>query len=362
MRKRNQIILTVVVVVILGDVGLGFYWNVEPAPLPAPQTKQKVGVASTTELIDSIETLLNKPGGFLSNDVMPPGVLMDNIPSWEYGALIQLRDFAYLMRNQFSRPQAQSVRDDDLALAVPKLNISRKSWLFPRAETSYSEAADYLKRYRARLEGKEGPEAYFLNRPNNLDLWLQVVSRRLGGLTQELAQVGGVSSSLELFRGPNPIQPQRQLPPGGDPPVSSTEGLENLFPVASLPNQDPAQPAEPPPSASHDAEAEARQRLNHPYLLADNYFYRARGAAWALLNLCRGIEIDFHDQLAQKEALDSFRFLEQTLEASQKTLTTPIIMSGDYFSLLPNHPLTLAAFLASANATVINIRRMLIAD
>ena len=361
MRKRNRIVLTIIVVVILADVGLGFYWNVEPDPLPAPKANRNVGVASTTELIDSIETLLDKPGGFLSNDVMPPGVLMDNIPSWEYGALIQLRDFAYLMRNQFSRPQAQSVRDNDLALAFPRLSISRKSWLFPRAETSYSEAADYLKHYRARLEGKEGPEAYFLNRPNNLDLWLQVVSRRLGGLTQELAQVGGVSSSLKLFRGPNPIQPQEQLQPGGDPPVSSTEGLENLFPVASLQNQNPAQSGEPPPNAMQPG-AEAQQRLNHPYLLADDYFYRARGAAWALLNLCRGVEIDFHDQLAQKEALDSFKFLEQTLEASQKTLTTPLIMSGDYFSLLPNHPLTLAAFMSSANATVINIRRMLIAD
>ena len=32
-------------------------------------------------------TLLNKPGGYLSNDRFPPGVLLDNIPSWEYGVL-----------------------------------------------------------------------------------------------------------------------------------------------------------------------------------------------------------------------------------------------------------------------------------
>ena len=30
-------------------------------------------------------TLIEKPGGFLSNDVTPPSTVLDNLPSWEFG-------------------------------------------------------------------------------------------------------------------------------------------------------------------------------------------------------------------------------------------------------------------------------------
>lgn len=36
--------------------------------------------------------LLNKRGGYLSNDIMPPWVFLDNVPNWEFGVLAQVRD------------------------------------------------------------------------------------------------------------------------------------------------------------------------------------------------------------------------------------------------------------------------------
>jgi hypothetical protein len=357
--RTKRLIVWLVIVLVLVIIGVGFYWNIEPNPLPLPKGQDRaLGVATTTQLIDSIETLLDKPGGYLRNDVMPPGVFMDNIPSWEYGALIQLRDFTHILRNQLSRPQAQSVRDDDLAHAEPRLNVSSTSWIFPRAESSYQQAADYLKHYRLRLEGKAAPQAYFLNRTRNLDLWLQIVSRRLGSLTQELAQSGAEEGSLSLFRARRVPLPQESLRLQENPPPSQNQTPPPTGPgETSTPQTDNA----PPQGEAGQGNAQQKQ-LSYSWLQADNYFYRARGAAWALLNLCRGIEVDFHDQLVEKEALDSFQFLEQTLEASQKAMTSPIVMSGDYFSVLPNHPLTMAAFMASANSTVINIRRLMIAD
>jgi len=53
-----------------------------------------VGSATTVALITVAKTLLNKPGGYLSSDVSPPGIYLDNIPSWEFGALVQVRDLA----------------------------------------------------------------------------------------------------------------------------------------------------------------------------------------------------------------------------------------------------------------------------
>ncbi len=71
---------------------LGFYWSGEPAAFSVQQsTAQKlalvgndyvVGSTTTVALITVAETLLNKPGGYLSNDISPPGLYLDNIPNW----------------------------------------------------------------------------------------------------------------------------------------------------------------------------------------------------------------------------------------------------------------------------------------
>ena len=36
------------------------------------------------------------------------GLYLDNIPNWEFGALVQVRDFARAFREDFSRSQSQS--------------------------------------------------------------------------------------------------------------------------------------------------------------------------------------------------------------------------------------------------------------
>ena len=74
------------------------------------------GYATVDTLIRVTSTLLDKPGGYLRNDVLPPGVWLDNIPSWEYGVLVQVRDLAKVLRNDYSRSQSQSIEDPDLAL------------------------------------------------------------------------------------------------------------------------------------------------------------------------------------------------------------------------------------------------------
>ncbi|MGL4613819.1 MAG: DUF2333 family protein, partial [Shewanella sp.] len=108
------------------------WWSVEPDAL-TPQDltvtdKNVVGYATTTSLILTVETLLDKQGGWLSNDVMPPSILMDNMPAFEYGALEQARDLALIMRKEFSRSQSQSAADKDLGEAQSKLNIDHTSW------------------------------------------------------------------------------------------------------------------------------------------------------------------------------------------------------------------------------------------
>ena len=87
-------------------------------------------------MIDVSETLIDKPGGYLSNDITPPGIFLDNMPAWEVrcagnGAR------PVLMRKDFSRSQSQSIENPYLTKAHPKFNMDHKSWALPSSESSY---------------------------------------------------------------------------------------------------------------------------------------------------------------------------------------------------------------------------------
>ena len=89
--------------VILGLVLLGWYWSQEPQSFNPKSDKPLVtGVATTSTLIRIVDTVLAKPGGYLANDLIPPGVWTDNMPNWEFGVLVQVRDLSKAMREAFS--------------------------------------------------------------------------------------------------------------------------------------------------------------------------------------------------------------------------------------------------------------------
>ena len=112
------------------------YWSNEPAQLSplelagdaedAGENSGFIGSASIAALINVAETLLTKPGGFLSNDIMPPGVYLDNIPNWEFGVLVQVRDFSRAFREGFSRSQSQSTEENQQKV------ISNLYWELPK--------------------------------------------------------------------------------------------------------------------------------------------------------------------------------------------------------------------------------------
>lgn len=64
--------------------------------------KNVAGYATTTSLIMTVETLLDKQGGWLSNDVMPPSIFMDKYARLWVWRLEQARDLALIMRKEFS--------------------------------------------------------------------------------------------------------------------------------------------------------------------------------------------------------------------------------------------------------------------
>jgi hypothetical protein len=271
---------------------------------------------TTVETLKSVAgTLLNKPGGYLSNDRFPPGIFLDNIPSWEYGVLVQVRDLTRALRKDFARSQSQSAEDADLAKAEPRFNFDNKSWMLPSTESEYQEGINSLSRYQARLSDPNQKNALFYARADNLNNWLGDVGTRLGSLSQRLsASVGRVKLNSALKT--ESLQP-------GQVPVVDEEVVET------------------------------------PWMQIDNVFYEARGQAWALSHLLRAIEVDFADVLAKKNATVSVRQIIRELEAAQEPVWSPMILNGSGYGVLANHSLVMANYISRANAAVMDLRQLL---
>ena len=300
-------------------VVLGMYWS----PMPklfwvneyVDDQRTVVGFSTTDTLIRVAETLLDKRGGYLSNDVMPPGVWLDNMPNWEYGVLTQVRDLARVTRNDYSRSQSQSAEDPDLAVAEPKFFFDSDSWLLPRTESEYRDAIRGFRHYRDRLTGSASPEAQFYARADSLREWLAQVEKRLGSMSRRL----GNSVVADVIN----------------------EGLAG------------------------DASAEAAQSqpdkvdVRTPWLQLDDVFFESRGTAWALLHFFRAAEFDFSEVLADKNAEASVRQIIRELEASLEPMRWPVVLNGGGYGLTANHSLVMANYVARANAAVINLRELL---
>jgi hypothetical protein len=321
-RKRRRVRWILAFTVVLSAIawGVGFYWSREPEVLwvvaETPEGERApVGYATVHTLIDVLDWLLEKPGGYLSNDVTPPGLWLDNMPSFELGVLTQCRDLARVLRNYHSRSQSQSIEDDDLAAAEPALNTDSLSWLFPAAEVRYREAADFLTNYETRLTDSNPADAQFYARADNLREWLAVVELRLGSLSQRLsASVGQTRVNTDL---------------GGAP------------------------------SGAAARESPGDVVVKTPWLEIDDVFYEARGTAWALLVFLRATQFDFERTLEDKNAVVSLRQIIRELEEGLAPIRSPIILNGQGFGMLPNHSLVLASYLSRAHSAVADLRSLL---
>ena len=298
---------------------LSFYWSRQPDALWVNWENHGqpavVGFATTDTLIAVARTILEKPGGYLANDIGPPGAFLDNIPNWEYGVVIQVRDLARVLRNDYSRSQSQSLEDPDLARAEPAFNFDHESWILPTTESKYREGIRFLERYREQLTDSQQSDAQFFARADNLREWLAVIEKRLGDLSQRLsASVGQKRVNTEL---------------AGDPS---------------------ALPATPRPD---------ELVVKTPWYQIDDIFFEARGSAWSLVHFLRAAEYDFRQVLEDKNASISLRQIIRELEASLAPIRSPVILNGGGFGLTANHSLVMASYLSRANSAVIDLRDLL---
>jgi len=301
-----------VAVVILIVVAISWYWSKEPSKFDVLEVAARyanvknpkelpLGYTYASALVQVGESLLQKPGGLLVNDVFPPGVLLDNIPAWEYGALTALRDATTALRNHIARAQTQSREDPDLAKAEPFFYFDHKSWQLPSSESEYEKGIEALEGYRIRLMKRD---ANFYSRADNLRQYLEVLEKRLGSLSNRLSASAGDTRQVSA---------------------------DDRRPIVT----------------------------RTPWLIIDDVFFEARGYTWAAMHILKAIEFDFRDILGNKTALVSLQQITHELEDGQATFLSPVILNGGGFGLFANYSLTLANYIARANAATIDLRSLL---
>lgn len=304
---------------LLINVAIGWYWSRTPDIFWVNEIegsqKSVVGYSTTDTLIRVAETLLDKPGGYLTNDISPPSVFLDNIPNWEFGVLQQVRDLARVTRNDYSRSQSQSREDSGLADAEQKFFFDNDSWILPRTEAEYRIAIDGFKVYRDSLAGINDEDAQFFARADNLREWLAQVEKRLGSLTRRL----GDSVAKDVIN-------------------TDLAGERAAEANTTLPEH---------------------VNVRTSWFEIDDVFFEARGAAWALVHFFRAAEFDFAHVLADKNSEVSVRQIIRELEASLQPLRSPMVMNGGGYGVSANHSLVMANYLARANAAIINLRELL---
>ena len=320
--RAIAVLAAILLVVVLA---LMWWWDHEPdtfavvdraqAHAERHQHRLVPGTITTAALIEVAQTMLDKRGGYLSNDIAPPGLLMDNVPNWEYGVVVQIRDLALALRNDLARSQSQSVEDADLRSAHDMFSQSHARWLLPSSESRYREGIARTEAYLTRLGDNDDQNAQFYARADNLAGYFDLVGKRLGSLSQRLsASVGQERMNTDLAGDPNARQ--------------------------STPTPD-------------------ERTVRTPWLQVDDVFYEARGTTWALLHFLRAIEHDFEPVLRDKNALVSLRQVIRELEESQVGLGSPIVLNGSPYGFFANHSLVMANYVSRANAALIDLRKLL---
>jgi hypothetical protein len=310
---------------------LGIFWSSAPAaptvtesiqrqlafskiPYPEPLPK---GVATSATLISLSQTLLKKSGGYLANDIFPPGLWLDDMPHWELGVLLQIRDTTQMLRTSLSQSNLNHQLDVDLQKAEIRFNFTNNSWGFPATESQYLSGIEHLQKYNFRLLQSNNAEAQFYADAPHLNDYLVGVEQRLKNMSQRL------TASV----GPNINTDSAAMPVKQDDSRKAANGLYTKT----------------------------------PWLQLDDVFYEARGSSWALIAILQGIEVDFSEVLQTKNAQASFDQIIRELKPTQQTVYSPMIMNGDGFGFVANHSLVMASYLARAQAAIADCRRQLLA-
>ena len=281
---------------LLVSVGLGIWWSQPPAPFDVEQaTLERRGEAAylpgargtvtVATLATTVATLLEKPGGYLRNDIAPPGLWLDNMPNWELGVLASSRDLARAL------PQMAGGDNANLEVAREALMGDDRDWFYPATEQRLEQALEALDRQLSALNDEE--EGFAPGQ--GLAAWMESLVARLDDLALRLAASVGSHETL----------------------------IELAVDAESLPPRT-------------------------PWHRVDDIFFEARGTGWALSQLLEGVQRDQADVLREADVVAEWERLLAELAVTQRRLWSPVVLNGSGFGVFANHSLVMALHMTRA--------------
>ena len=228
-RPGLYLILGLLAAYAVAVLALMWWWDSEPAHFDvAAAAKQRadarsqpvvVGSATTAALVGAAGHMLDKRGGY-RNDRFPPG--HDGQPA----ELIRRADRdarPHACAAQRIQPFADAVGRGQTSWRRLLSSSPNDRWLLPSSESQYRKAIARVDGYAQRLADDDPVDAQFHARADNLADYLQVVSTRLGSLSQRLsASVGQVRIDTDLANDPT----AQQSRPGESPRMVKTPWLK----------------------------------------------------------------------------------------------------------------------------------------
>lgn len=312
LKRRWRLALGIAGGVLAAMLILGLWWSQEPgvrdiaeiAEVRAGDNDPVPGLHTALALEQTLDAMLNKPGGYLRNSRLPPAVLLDNMPNWELGVVWHAREWSELLRRYVSRADLQATEDPDLVIVEPQIFFDTDKWILPSTDSEYRRGLSHMTRYIDRLQAGN---AEFHVRGDDLVLWLERVDERLERQHEAL-----MNSVATRAYDPEPFL-----------------GLES------------------PDSAT-------------PRLKVDDVLYQTRGYSWALIHSLQGVREDFRPVFADLEAAEAqFDLALLELSALQRPLWSPWVLNGSGHGLWANHSLVAAAHLGRVRLALAELRAQL---
>jgi hypothetical protein len=276
-------------------------------------------VATTIELA---EWLLDpRRGGYLSNDRFSPAIFVDNICNFEYGMVIQLRDFVHSLRQDFSRSRAQSLEREELIEAEARFNFNHNSWIIPSTESQYREGIKFLETYLEAI-ANSGPESRtFVARQDQLEGWLRRQQFRLGSFGFRMRQ-NATTYQFNPFLDRSDIL--REVGEEG-------EGFLDQY--------DPDRTT--------------------PWRMRDDEFYEIRGSVYVMYHTMLALRTDYESILNDFNGMGLMNRILSELYAASTPMVSPVVLNGSEYGFVHNHSLTMAAHVTKAHLAIQDLRILL---
>jgi hypothetical protein len=264
------------------------------------------GYVSAVTFHNIADYLLNKKGGFMSNDVFYPTIILDDIPNWELGVLTQLREFVDVLRRSTSVSASSGKDNYEMSMAHSDFSLDHHAWMMPSAEGAYTNGLQQIKTFLDQLV-KKNTKQKFYPRADILDFWLDRVFNRLLTLSQDLIKTNHASQSLSLEA--------------------------KAFPEDELGSMDWSQ-----------------------WTNIDDVFYRTRGECWALYHFMIAVNEEYKEIIAASGSSSITKQIIDELEYTIMPLRSPVVLSGYKFGMFANHNLSLASYLSRVKVMIVEVR------